>query len=93
MKYEIEKVPNATIKAIFLTLPVTIVSAERSFSKLKLIMNKTISMIRGMSPLSEFILRENQVEQVFCLFEENLERDIISFFVKISFYRISTRLF
>ena len=81
LKFEIEKVPSATIKdvaeilivknssittsipdvvtafKIFLTLPVTVASAERSFSKLKLIksyLRSTMSQDRlsGLSILS-----------------------------------------
>ena len=49
-------------------------------------------MMHGKSPQSDLIFfRDNQVEQRFL--KENLEREIISFFVKISFWRISSRLF
>ena len=61
--------------------------------QIKLTWNKAISMMRGKSLPPEIILRKNQDKQLFYFFKENLEREIISCFVKISFCRIHSHIF
>ena len=55
------------------------------------IINKVNSMMRGKSQSPEIILEKKS--NIFLVFEENLEREIISFFVKRSFCRINSHIF
>ena len=54
--------------------------------------DNAISMMRGKSPPPEIILEKIKSNNSL-VFEENLEREIISFFVKISLWCISSRTF
>ena len=54
--------------------------------------NKTITMMRREITAVWTYFTENQVEQLL-VFWENLEREFILIFVKMSFCRISSRLF